>query len=200
MSMLSAWTIGAMASKKASWSWPVSSSTTLVRAGEVRGPVARMVEPQVGRRRRADLAGLEPHQGMGLQPLGHRIGEAVAVDRQRPAGGHLVLVGGGEDQRAHRAHLGVQQAHRIVLPVVGAERVGADQLGEAAGLVHGRGGPRAAFRAAPRELRPRRSARRLPIRPGRPRRHGWASCRALASAALSVTCGPRLPRKRFAEP
>jgi len=39
MSTLSVWTMGAMASKKARLSSPVSSSTALDSAGEVRGPV-----------------------------------------------------------------------------------------------------------------------------------------------------------------
>ena len=70
-------------------------------------------------------------------------GKAVAVDRQRAAGRHLVGVGRAHDQRAERAHLAVQQADRVVLGVVGAERVGADEFGEALGLVRGGGARRA---------------------------------------------------------
>jgi len=44
-------------------------------------------------------------------------------------------VAGGHDDRAQPAHLGVQQADSVARPVVGAEGVGADQLGQAIGLV-----------------------------------------------------------------
>jgi len=72
---------------------------------------------------------------VGLESGGDLGGEAIAVHGQGAAGRHLVLVAAGQDDRAAAAHLGVQQAHGVVLPVVGAERVGADQLGEAVGLV-----------------------------------------------------------------
>jgi len=65
--------------------------------------------------------------------------EGVTVDRQRAAGRHLVGIGGPHDQRSEAAHLGVQQADRIGGGIVGAERVGADELGQAVGPV-GRGG------------------------------------------------------------
>ena len=61
--------------------------------------------------------------------------EAVAVDRERPAGRQLVGIGCAHDQRAGAAHLLVQQAHGIVGRIVGAEGVGADQLGQLVGLV-----------------------------------------------------------------
>ena len=40
MSIDSVWTIGAIASKKASASWPVSAAMASARAGAVSGPVA----------------------------------------------------------------------------------------------------------------------------------------------------------------
>ena len=61
--------------------------------------------------------------------------EAVAVHGERAAGRHLVRVAAGHDERAAAAHLGVQQPDGVVLPVVGAEGVGADQFGQAVGLV-----------------------------------------------------------------
>jgi len=61
--------------------------------------------------------------------------EAVAVDRERAAGRQLVRIGRLHDQRAGAAHLLVQQADRIVGRIVGAEGVGAHQLGQALGLV-----------------------------------------------------------------
>ena len=59
----------------------------------------------------------------------------VAVDRERAAGRHLMGVALRHDERAEAAHLLVQQADRVGLGVVRAERVGADELGEAVGLV-----------------------------------------------------------------
>jgi hypothetical protein len=72
---------------------------------------------------------------MVREPRRDRFGKAVAIDGERPAGRQLVGVGGGEDQRAAAPHLLMQQADGIVLGIVGAERVGADQLGQAIGLV-----------------------------------------------------------------
>ena len=61
--------------------------------------------------------------------------KAVAVDRQRAAGRHLVGVGRAHDQRAKAAHFGMQQSDRIVGGIIGAEGVGADQFGEPLGAV-----------------------------------------------------------------
>ena len=88
-----------------------------------------------GRRQAGDFAAVDLDQGMVVQRLGDSGGEPVAVDRQRAAGGHLVGVGGAHDQRAQPAHLGMQQSHRVVGGVVRAERVGADQFGQAFGAV-----------------------------------------------------------------
>ena len=52
-----------------------------------------------------------------------------------PPAGTWLRVAGAHDQRAGKPHLGMQQPDRIGLGVVGAEGVGADQLGEAVGLV-----------------------------------------------------------------
>ena len=49
MSMVSAWTMGAMASKKASASAPVSAAMACPRAAEVSGPVAMIQLPSSGR-------------------------------------------------------------------------------------------------------------------------------------------------------
>ena len=67
---------------------------------------------------------------MRRQRCGHGGGKAVAVDRQRAARRHLIGVGGAHDERAEPPHLGVQQADRVVLVIVGAEGIGADQFGE----------------------------------------------------------------------
>jgi hypothetical protein len=98
MSMVSAWTIGAMASKK------------------LRAPSP--VRARIARRQAGDLLSADVDQGMGLQLRRHRLGEAFAVDRQGAAGRDLVRVGGCHDQRAAAAHFRVQQAHGVELPVV----------------------------------------------------------------------------------
>ena len=72
---------------------------------------------------------------MRLQALRHLGGEVVAIDRERAAGGKLVTVPGSQNERAGAAHLLVQQADGVRLPVVGAERVGAHELGQPIGLV-----------------------------------------------------------------
>src|SRR6266542_1296799 len=46
-----------------------------------------------------------------------------------------VLIAAAHDERAEPAHLFVQQPDCVVLTIVGSERVGADELGEAFGLV-----------------------------------------------------------------
>ncbi len=66
---------------------------------------------------------------------GDGIGEPDAVHGQRAARRELVGVGGAHDQRAAAPHFFVQQADGVVLVVVGAEGVGADELGKAAGQV-----------------------------------------------------------------
>ena len=72
---------------------------------------------------------------MARQALGDRAREAVAVDRQGAAGGQAMGIGRRQDQRAGAAHLLMQQADGVVLGIVGAQRVGADQLGAVLGLV-----------------------------------------------------------------
>ena len=119
-----------MASKNDSASSPVRPRMASARAGEVRGPVATITLSQSagGSRRppRARCVTREWASSLRRSPPG----EALAVDRQRAAGRHLAGVGGGHDQRAAAAHLGVQQADGVVLPVVRAEGVGTDQLGQ----------------------------------------------------------------------
>ena len=80
---------------------------------------------------------------MGLESRGHSLGKPVAIHRERAARGHLVGVSRAHHQRAEPAHLLVEEADRIVVAVVGAERVRAHELGEAAGLVDRGGAQRA---------------------------------------------------------
>ena len=67
-----------------------------------------------------------------------RRGKSVAIDREGAAGGYLIVVRRSHDQRAEPAHLFMQKTDRVVLAIVGAERIGADQLGLAIGLVRRR--------------------------------------------------------------
>ena len=135
MSMLSRWTIGAMASKKA------------------RASCAGLRGDRFGERRSGQRAGGDDRRVVGqrVDPFAHHGdvrmlldrprdlgGESLAVDRERRAGGHAVLVGAAHDQRTQRAHFLVEQADRIVLGIVGAEAVRADHFGEAIGLVRRR--------------------------------------------------------------
>jgi len=87
------------------------------------------------RRQPGDLAAVDLDQRLGLEACGDLGGKTHTVDRQGAAGGQAVGVAGRHDQRAQSAHLGVQQADSIVLGVIGAERVGADQLRQAVGHV-----------------------------------------------------------------
>ena len=73
--------------------------------------------------------------GCACEPLRYLGGEVVAIDREGAAGRQLVAVAGGQNERAGAAHLLVQQADGVRLPVVGAERVGAHELGQPVGLV-----------------------------------------------------------------
>ncbi len=83
-----------------------------------------------GRRQTRDLFATNLDQRVLSYGAGHGRREAVAVDRERAARRDLVRIGGPHDQRAEAAHLLVQQADRAGLPVIGAKRVGADELGE----------------------------------------------------------------------
>ena len=100
------------------------------------------VVPLRGRQCRHLLAA-DVDQRMGGKLRGHGRRETLAVDRERAAGRHLVGVGRAQDQRAEPAHLLVQETNGIVLLVVGAERVRADELCQRRGLVGGGGTLRA---------------------------------------------------------
>ena len=133
MSMLSRWTIGAMASKKARASWPVSAAIASASFEPVSGPgrddrrmIGKGVDPLADDR---DVAG-----GFRWRAVTSSAKASRSTARAEPAG-NAVLVGGAHDQRAERAHLLVEKADGIVLGIVGPEAVGADHLGEAVGLV-----------------------------------------------------------------
>ena len=89
----------------------------------------------VRRRPGLDLRPVDGHQRLGGQCGGDGGRKAITVHRQRAAGRDLVGVGRPHDQRVHGPHLGKQQADGIGACVVGAERVGADELGQPVGVV-----------------------------------------------------------------
>jgi len=96
--------------------------------GDDRGIVGKRIDPLANHR---DVRVL-------LDRAGDFGGEFGAIDRERRARGHAVLVGGAHDQRAEVAHFLVEQPDRIMLGIVRAEAVRADHLGEAVGLVRRR--------------------------------------------------------------
>ena len=168
MSIESRCTIGAMASKKASASSPVSAADRVGerRRGEGAGRDDDAVP--VGRRQAArSPRGGSSISGWAVERGGDGCREAVAVDRQRAAGRHLVGVGRPHDQRAEPAHLLVQQADRIVL----AGRRSGTSWSRRVRPAPRSCGPRSCAPGASRAARPgrraRRSARRLrePARP-----------------------------------
>ena len=89
MSMLSRWTIGAIASKNARLSAPVAAPMLSASAAAVSGPVATMVRPGVGQR--VDPLAHDLERRLGAERRFDLGGEHVAVDRQRRAGRHLRL-------------------------------------------------------------------------------------------------------------
>ena len=70
-----------------------------------------------------------------MQRLGDSCGKSLAIDRQRATGRNLIGIGRAHDQRTQPAHFSVQQSDRIIGGVIGAKRVGADELGEAIGAM-----------------------------------------------------------------
>ena len=147
MSMLSRWTIGAIASKKARLSAPVARPMLSASEAAVSGPVATMVRPAAGSA--STFSRTISMFGMRLERALHLAAEHLAVDRHRRARGHPRHFARAHDQRIEPPHLVVEQADRIVLVIVGAEAVRADQLGEPVGLVRrGRRRRRRASRTA----------------------------------------------------
>jgi len=93
----------------------------------------------IGGRQPCDLFAAHVDQRLFGKRRGHGRGKALAVDRQCASGRNLIDVGRAHDQRAETAHFLMQEPDGIVLVVVGAKRIRADQLGKRRGLV-GRGG------------------------------------------------------------
>ena len=74
-------------------------------------------------------------QGMGLNSPGHFGRKPVPIHRQSSTCRNLMQCRHRHDQRARITHFLVQQAHGIVVLVVAAERVGANEFGQTIGLV-----------------------------------------------------------------
>jgi hypothetical protein len=72
---------------------------------------------------------------MGGEARSYGGGEGLAIHGERATGGQAVGIGHFHDQPAGLGHLPVQQAHGVLFAVIGAERVGADHLGQIAALM-----------------------------------------------------------------
>ena len=117
-----------------------------VEEGEV--ALAGRIQDRLAERRRGEGAGGDDGEAVGrirqaghfgaaqldgglvLDCLLHRVGEARAVHGERLTRRHLVAVGRGHDERVRPPQLLVQEPHGVALGIVGAKRVGADQLRE----------------------------------------------------------------------
>ena len=69
--------------------------------------------------------------GMRFNRSLHRLRKTHAIDRERATRRQLVGVGRAHDQRTQPPHLLVQQPDRVVLPIVGAERIRTHEFGQA---------------------------------------------------------------------
>ena len=132
-----------MASKKASAPSPCETADRLgERARGQRTGRDDHVVP-VARGKSGDFATLEGDKRMSQHRLLDRRGETVPVDGKSAAGRHLMGVGAAHDDRTERPHLAMEDADCVGRRVVGAKRVGADELGQPARPVSGRRGQRA---------------------------------------------------------
>jgi hypothetical protein len=75
------------------------------------------------RRQAGDLAALDGDERMRFERRRDRARKTVAIDCERPAGRHLVGVALAHDQRPQPSHLLMQQANRVRVGVVRAERI-----------------------------------------------------------------------------
>ncbi len=87
------------------------------------------------RRQGGNFFARDPDTGMLFQHFGDGGGKTVAVHRQGAARRQLVGVGGAHHQRAGAPHFFMQQAHGIVLGIVGTEGIGTDQFRQRIGLM-----------------------------------------------------------------
>ena len=153
-------------------------------ASDVSGPVAmitgsRSLDSGIA----VDLFANDGDQRMRGERLRDRLGEPLAIDRQRRAGRHAARLGGTHHERAEPPHLFFQQADGVV-ELVAAEGIAADELGEPIGLVHGGRTHRPHLVQRDRHAARRRLPRGLATRRGRRRRSEWSSARAFADGRL----------------
>ena len=76
-------------------------------------------------------------QRLAFQRRADRRGKSIAVDRERPAGGQLVVIRRAHDERGKPPHLGMEETDGASLRIVGPERVGTNELGKSGRLVYG---------------------------------------------------------------
>jgi hypothetical protein len=136
-------------------------------ASAVSGPVATMVSPRTGRRRpvRARFQRGQARQARARPPRKTHRDPPPAPIRRAPAPLRC-----RHDQRITGAHFVVQQADRVLLVVVGAEAVGADQFGKPIGVMRRAALSRSAhFGQAHAQSAPRQLPGGLAARPGRRR-------------------------------
>ena len=81
------------------------------------------------------FAALDLDQRMVGDRRADLLGKGFTVDGKRAAGGDTVRIRCRDDQGSQDTHLGMQDADRIALGIVGAEGVGADQLRQPVGLM-----------------------------------------------------------------
>ena len=84
----------------------------------MRGPVATMTLSQAAGGKPVDLLADNGDQGRGLETLRHLVGKAFAIDGERAAGGKLMAVCRGENERACAPHLLMQEANGVTRPIV----------------------------------------------------------------------------------
>jgi hypothetical protein len=126
----------AIASKNARLSLPVARPMLSASDAAVSGPGGDDGQPGVGQR--VHLFARDLEAGEGSQLTLHLGRKHLAVHRHRRSGGHPRNFARAHHQRVQPPHLVVQQADRVVLVVVRAEAVRADQLGQPVGLVRRR--------------------------------------------------------------
>ena len=144
----------------------------------------------VGGRQRGHFFARDGDVGMAFQRLGDGGGKAMPVHRQGAAGRQLVGIGGSHESANRRGASLHAAGPPHCSPVVGAEGIGADQLGQAVGLVGEGAFYVAAFHAAPPPARPRPPARRLRNRPSRRRRCEVFSPCGLLVRGLTAAASP----------
>ena len=114
-----------------------------------------------------DLLADDRDERVARELAGDRVGEPLAVDGERGAGGYAARFCGLDDERPKPPHFFFEETHGVI-ELVAAERVAAHQLGEPIGFVDGRGTHRPHFVQRDRHA----------LRGGLPRRLGTSQAAA----------------------